>query len=100
MANEEYVGRSEFENLKKEVENIKVEINDSMKLLQAIDKKIDVIDQKLASAEEIDNLKLTPMQKEITEIKDNNKWLWRTVVGTIVTIAIKILFDVAVLKGS
>lgn len=95
---EECVKRTEFENLKKEVDNIKVEITDSRRLLQAIDKKIDVIDQKLASAEEIDNLKLTPMQKEIDEIKDNNKWLWRAIMGTIIGLAIKILFDVTALR--
>ncbi len=91
---DEYVSRQEFDNLKSEVDNIKKEINESMKLLQAIDKKIDVIDQKLATAEEIDNLKLNPMQKEIDEIKDNNKWIWRTVIGTILTIVIKIIFDI------
>lgn len=96
---EDCVKREEFENLKKEVDNIKIDMSDSKKLLQAIDKKIDIIDQKLASAEEIDNLKLTPMQRELDEIKDNNKWLWRTIIGTIITVAIKILFDVAALRG-
>lgn len=96
---EEYVSRKEFDNLRGEVDNIKKEMNESMKILQAIDKKIDVIDAKIATSEEIDNLKITPMQKELSEIKDNNKWLWRTVVGTMITIAIKIIFDVTALRG-
>ena len=93
MADRECVSREEFENLKSEVDHIKIEINKSMELLQAIDKKVDVISQRLVSAEKIENLRLDPMQKEIAEIKDNNKWLWRTMVGAIITIAAKIIFD-------
>ena len=93
MADRECVSREEFENLKSEVDHIKIEINKSMELLQAIDKKVDVISQRLVSAEKIENLRLDPMQKELAEIKDNNKWLWRTMVGAIITIAAKIIFD-------
>ena len=93
MADKEFVSREEFDNLKEEVDNIKKEINESMKLLQAIDKKIDVIDQKLKSAEEIEALKFNPLQKEIDEIKDNNRWLWRAVGSALIGLAIKIIFD-------
>lgn len=88
------VSREEFENLRAEVENVKLEMNKSWDLLQIVDKKIDVISEKLVSAERIHTLSLNPMQKQLDEIKDSNKWLWRSIIGTIITIATKIIFDI------
>ena len=85
---EEYVSRNEFEQLKKEVAEIKKSMSESEKLLQEIDKKIDIINEKIVTSEKIDELKINPIQKEIDSIKDSNKWLWRTIAGTIIGLII------------
>ena len=85
---EEYVTRTEFNNLKNEVNEIKQELSESSKLLQAIDKKIDVIDAKIVTADKIDDLKLTPLEKRVSTLEDTQKWLRRTIFGGIVTIVI------------
>lgn len=87
------VSREEFDNLRAEVENVKLEMNKSWDLLQIVDKKIDVISEKLVSAERIHTLSLNPMQKQLDEIKDSNKWLWRAVGSALIGLAIKIIFD-------
>lgn len=91
--NEEFVSRTEFNQLKREVEEIKKSMSESAKILQAIDKKIDVIDQKLSSSEKIDELIIEPIKKEVYEIKDSNKWLWRTVAASIIAIIINFIFS-------
>ena len=109
---EQYVGREEFENLKKEVEEIKNELSKSSEILQKIDKKTDVIFEKIESSNRISDLqnerietnimgKLEPLKKDILanaedikEIKAKNQWIWTTIAGTIITIAIKVVFDI------
>ena len=54
---EEFVKREEFENLKKDVEKLEGNLIESEKLLQSIDKKIDVINEKITSSDKIDELK-------------------------------------------
>ena len=85
---EEFVSRAEFNQLKAEVNEIKQEVAESSKLLQSIDKKIDVIDAKMITAKEIDDLKLTPLEKRVSQLEDTQKWLRRTIFGAIVTIII------------
>ena len=85
---EEYVSRTEFEQLKKEVNEIKQEVAESSKLLQKIDKKIDIIDEKIVTADKIDDLKLTPLEKRVSILEDAQKWLRRTIYGGIITIII------------
>lgn len=109
---EEYVGREEFENLKKEVYEMKSELSRSTELLQKIDKKTDIISERLETSNKISDLqnekietnissKLEPIKKDvekntekIKEIKDNNKWLWTTIAGSVIAIIIKIVFDI------
>ena len=92
---EEYVSREEFENLKEKVVNLEDELNESKKLLQSIDKKIDVIHEKIITAEKIDELKLTPIGNRVKKLEDDQSWLWKTIIATIIGLAIKILFDVS-----
>lgn len=108
---DEFVKREEFENLKKEVDDIKLELSKSAEILQKIDKKIDIIFERFENSNKLNelqkqnietaiNAKIEPLKKdisdnteEIKEIKDNNKWLWRTLASTIIGIVIKIIFD-------
>ena len=87
----EYVDRTEFNQLKEEVNEIKKEMAESQKLLLAIDKKIDIINEKVSTSDKIDELKIKPVyqkidiqNKEIEELKDNQKWLRRTILSSVI----------------
>ena len=46
---ENYVSREEFNNLKQEVQELKIEINENKGLLVQIDKKCDVIAERISN---------------------------------------------------
>ena len=83
---EEYVGRKEFDILKQEVNDIKKEMAESQKLLQAIDKKVDRIFEKVNAADKIEDLKLSPLEKRVSKLEDSQIWLRRTLLGEILAI--------------
>ena len=96
----EFVSREEFENLKLEVAGIKEEVSKSGELLINIDKRTDIILEKLDNFNKISNIQIEPLKKDIIkntedikEIKSNNQWLWKTVGTTIIGIVIKIILD-------
>ena len=96
----EFVGREEFENLKTEVAEIKEDLSKSSELLINIDKKTDIIFEKLDNFDKVSTMQIEPLKKDISkntedikEIKSNNQWLWRTSLGIILSIVIKIIFD-------
>lgn len=111
---EDFVNRNEFNNLKQEVQELKIEINENKGILSQIDKKIDVITERLENTTKISDLqnesietriisKIEPIKRdiiknkeEIEEIKENKKWLWRAMVTTIIGIGVKFLFDIIV----
>lgn len=100
---EGFVSREEFNGLKQEVQELKLEFNESKSILTMIDKKIDVITERLENTTKVSDLqnenietritsKLEPLKKdiaknkeEIDEIKDNMKWLWRLCASIIIT---------------
>ena len=97
----EFVSREEFENLKSEVAEIKEDLSKSSELLINIDKRTDIILEKLDNFDKISNMQIEPFKKDITkntedikEIKSNNQWLWKAVGTTIIGIVIKVVFDV------
>lgn len=92
---EQFVSRVEFETLKSEVEEIKKDMTESTKMLQAIDKKIDVINEKILTADKIDDLKFNPIEKRVKQLEDDQSWLWKTIIATIIGLGIKIIFDVS-----
>ena len=92
---EEFVKREEFENLKKDVEKLEGNLIESEKLLQSIDKKIDVISEKIANSSTIDALKFNPLESRIKKLEESGTWLWRTIGVTIIGIVIKLIFDVS-----
>ena len=92
---EEFVSKVEFEGLKSEVQELKKETDENKKLLQQIDKKIDVIAEKLVSNDKMDELKMQPIVNRVQKLEDNQSWLSKTVAGTILGIIIKIIFDFA-----
>ena len=54
-------------------------------LLQQIDKKIDVIGEKIANGEKIDELKIQPIEKRLQKLEDNQGWLWKLCASIIIT---------------
>ena len=92
---EAYVDRKEFEALKEEVKEIKLEMSKNADLLQSIDKKIDIINEKILNTKQMEELKLNPLKEKIEKIESNNSWLWRTITATIIGLAIEVLFNLA-----
>lgn len=92
---ENYVNRVEFDALKDEVREIKEEMSVNSRLLQTIDKKIDVINEKIITSDKIDDLKYAPIEKRVKKLEDGSEWLKRTLGATIIGIVIKIIFDVS-----
>jgi predicted nucleic acid-binding Zn-ribbon protein len=92
---ENYVSKLEFDNLKQEVEEIKKDMSESTKMLQAIDKKIDIINEKIITADKIDDFRFRPIEKRVKKLEDDQTWLWRTVIASIIGLLIKVLFDVS-----
>ena len=82
---EEFVNRNEFNNLKNEVQELKEEVTEYRSLLQQIDKKIDVIGEKIANGEKIDELKIQPIEKRLQKLEDNQGWLWKLCASIIIT---------------
>lgn len=92
---EEFVNRSEFNSLKEEVQELKAEMSENKTLLTTIDKKIDVITERISNGDKIDELKLKPITKRLDAVEDNQKWTNRTLWATIIGVAVKIFYEVA-----
>lgn len=96
---EDYVKRSEFDSLKNQVERLEGEMDESSKLLQAIDKKIDVISEKIVTADKIDTLKLAPLEKRVDTIEDGQRWMRRTIISELIGIGIAVVVYVVKVMG-
>lgn len=113
MPENNFVSRDEFNGLKAEVQELKVEMQENKGILNQIDKKLDVITERIENTTKVSDLqnenietritsKLEPLhkdilknEKDINEIKENNKWLWRALGTTVIGIVIKVFFEVA-----
>lgn len=82
---EEFVSKDEFNTLKSEVQELKEEVTEYRGLLQQIDKKIDVIGEKINNGEKIDELKIRPIEKRLQKLEDNQGWLWKLCASIIIT---------------
>lgn len=82
---EDFVSRNEFNTLKNEVQELKEEVTEYRGLLQQIDKKIDVIGEKINNGEKIDELKIQPIEKRLQKLEDNQGWLWKLCASIIIT---------------
>ena len=82
---EEYISRNEFNGLKQEVQELKEEVSEYKGILTQIDKKIDVIGEKIANGEKIDELKIQPIEKRVQKLEENQGWLWKLCASIIIT---------------
>lgn len=92
------VSREEFDALVEKVNKLEKITDDQTLLLQEIDKKLDVITEKLNSSKTIEELKIKPIEEKVNKIEDNNRWLWRTIVGAIIGILINGIITIKNLK--
>lgn len=92
---EEFVERKEFDSLKEEVNAIKKDLAESQKLLTQIDKKLDVINEKIITSDKIDDLKLAPLEKRVSTLEENHKFLKNTIIATVIGIVVKLIFDIS-----
>ena len=83
---EEYVTKTEFDLLKEEVNEMKKDMAETQKLLITIDKKIDIINEKMTSSDKLGKLKYQPLEKRVETLEDNQKWLRRTLIGEVLAI--------------
>ena len=88
---EEFVGRNEFDQLKEKVDKLEKTMENSENLLREIDKKVDVISEKILNSDQKEELKLQPINTRLTKLEDNQSWLWKTVIGSIIAIVIWIM---------
>ena len=82
---EEFVRREEFDVLKRDVEKIRQEMSENSKTLANIDKKLDVITERLVNSDKIDELKISPLESRITKLENGISWLWKLCATIIIT---------------
>lgn len=82
----EFVKIEEFTALKEEVKEIKQDMLESNKILQNIDKKIDVINEKIANSGTITTLRIEPLENRVTKLEDSQLWLRRAVISGVFAI--------------
>ena len=98
---EQYVEKAEFEALKKEVEEIKAEQNKNTDLLHELDKKLDVIIEKIGNSEKNEEMKIKPintrvdgLEERIKKIEGTLTWLWRLIGATVIGVIFDIIFSI------
>jgi hypothetical protein len=94
----ESVGRDEFNILVKRVDKIEEHTEKNEELLIKVDKKTDIILEKVANADntkKLENqtvdLKLAPIIKRVDEIEDNQRYVRRQLLGTAITVIITLI---------
>lgn len=110
---EEFVKKQEFDDYRKEtnakIEALDTDIRSFSNLLAKIDKKTDIMLNTIENNKDTESLKIetaiAPVinkqnlqeqqiqsnTKDITEIKENNKWLWRTIAASIIAMVGEII---------
>ena len=98
---EQYVEKAEFEALKKEVEEIKAEQNKNTDLLHELDKKLDVIIEKIGNSEKNEEIKIKPINTRVDSLEERIKkieatltWLWRLIGATVIGVIFDIIFSI------
>ena len=90
--NENFVTKAEFDDLKKQVDKLESNMSEIEHLFQAIDKKIDVISEKINSGTNVTDLKIQPIEKRVFDLEDSQKWVIRIIIGEVIAIVCSFIF--------
>ena len=90
--NEDFVTKTEFDELKKQVDKLESNMSEIEHLFQAIDKKIDVISEKINSGANVTDLKIQPIEKRVFDLEDSQKWVIRIIIGEVIAIVCSFIF--------
>jgi predicted nucleic acid-binding Zn-ribbon protein len=90
--NENFVTKAEFEDLKKQVDKLESNMSEIEHLFQAIDKKIDVISEKINSGTNVTDLKIKPIEKRVFDLEESHKWVIRAIIGEVIAIVCAFIF--------
>lgn len=90
--NEDFVTKTEFDELKKQVDKLESNMSEIEHLFQAIDKKIDVISEKINSGANVTDLKIRPLEKRVFDLEESHKWVIRAIIGEVVAIVCAFIF--------
>ena len=85
---EGYVSKEEFVELKKQVQDIMTELNGSKDTIHEIDKKLDVIIERISNSDK-------NLENRIEKLEETQSWLTKTTLGAVIGIAIKVIFDIS-----
>lgn len=92
------VSREEFNILVKRVDKIEEHTEKNEELLIKVDKKTDIILEKVANADntkKLENqtvdLKLAPVIKRVDDVEDNQRYVRRQLLGTAITVIITLI---------
>lgn len=85
----DYVSQLEFKNLSERVEKLESQNEKNEDLLLEIDKKVDIIFEKIVNADKAEelklkniDLKLNPIEDRVGKLENNQEWLWRSIIVT------------------
>ena len=85
----DYVSQLEFTNLSERVEKLESQNEKNEDLLLEIDKKVDIIFEKIVNADKAEelklkniDLKLNPIEDRVGKLENNQEWLWRSIIVT------------------
>lgn len=90
--NEDFVTKTEFDELKKQVDKLESNMSEIEHLFQAIDKKIDVISEKINSGANVTDLKIQPIEKRVFDLEESQKWVTRAIIGEVIAIVCAFIF--------
>ena len=88
------ITKKALENLKEEVKEVKTDMIEDRKLLQSIDKKIDIINNKVTTSETVEDLKLKPLEKRVNKLEETQEWLRKTVITAILGLILEVVIFV------
>lgn len=88
IANE--LQQKDIEFLKDAISSLRTDMKDGF---NSINTKLQIMDDNYVKAE-IVNKEFERIDEDIKELRESNKWLFRTIVGTVLTTIIGIIFNI------
>ena len=81
---EDYVSLEKFNGLEKRVMILEDITKDNKDLLIKIDKKVDVISEKIINSDKIEELKIEPLKSRVEKLEKHQNYLWEIIIGAVV----------------